>query len=71
MPGYCMAGTLRSGGGLLIVSTVQRRSSTNSVNCTEEELTSVLERALVIQQYPIIDNMSIDAAVGVRIGETK
>ena len=45
--------------------------STNSVNCTEEELASVLERALLIQQYPIDDNMSIDTAVGVRIGETK
>ena len=26
MPGYCMAGTLRNGGGQLMVSTVQRRS---------------------------------------------
>ena len=33
--------------------------STN-VNCTEEELASVLERALVIQQYPINDNMSTE-----------
>ena len=34
--------------------------STNGVNCTEEELVSVLERALVIQQYPINDNIPIN-----------
>ena len=32
--------------------------STNDVNCTEDELASVLERALVIQQYPVNDNVS-------------
>ena len=60
MPGYCMAGTLRNGGGLLIVSTVQRRSW----HLCWREL-------CLYSSTPLIDNMSIDTAVGVRIGETK
>ena len=35
--------------------------STSDVNCSEDELAAMLERALVIQQYPIADNMSTNA----------
>ena len=34
----------------------------NDVNCSEDELAAVLERALVVQQYPIADTS--DGAVG-------
>ena len=36
--------------------------SSDDVNCSEDELAAVLERALVVQQYPIADTS--DGAVG-------
>ena len=41
------------------------RSPDAAVNCSEDELAAVLERALVVQQYPITDNTSHVAVGGV------
>ena len=38
--------------------------STNDVNCTEDQLATMLDRALVIQQYPTTENISADAVGG-------
>ena len=35
----------------------------SDVNCTEEEIAAVLQRALIIQPYPKIENMSSVAMV--------
>ena len=43
------------------------RTSNVAVNCSEDQLAAVLERALVVQQYPIGDNLS-HAAVGGLVG---
>ena len=38
--------------------------STSDVNCSGDELAIMLERALVIQQYPIADNTSTNSVGG-------
>ena len=42
------------------------RTFNAEVNCSDDELAGVLERALVVQQYPIADNSSY-AAVDVLV----